>query len=108
MEFPVVARCILNARPIGVIEAEQEENGEKFRNDRLIAVSVHSRAHEDAHSLKNLRPRLVDEITSFFVDYNEIHGKKFLPLGVHGPHRAKDLIEAARTRFAKSRKGKKK
>jgi inorganic pyrophosphatase len=108
MDFPVIAGCILNARTIGVIEAEQEERGERFRNDRLIAIAVHSRTHENAHSLKKLRPHLVDEITSFFVDYNELHGKKFRPLGVHGPHRARDLVEDARARFAKSRKHRKK
>jgi inorganic pyrophosphatase len=57
--------------------------------------------------LKDLRPHLLDEITSFFVDYNKLHGKKFKPIGQHGPHRALELVEEGRKRFDKRRKGKK-
>jgi inorganic pyrophosphatase len=36
---------IVTSRLIGVIEAEQTENGETFRNDRLIAVAAKSITH---------------------------------------------------------------
>src|SRR4051794_7073263 len=38
MEEPVFAGCIVPARLIGVLEAEQLEAGEPIRNDRLFAV----------------------------------------------------------------------
>jgi inorganic pyrophosphatase len=107
MDFPVIPGCVLTARLLGVIEADQKENGEEYRNDRLIGVAVHSRTYPTERSLKDLRPHLLDEITSFFVDYNKLHGKKFKPIGQHGPHRALELVEEGRKRFDKRRKGKK-
>ncbi|HEY6578960.1 MAG TPA: inorganic diphosphatase [Rhizomicrobium sp.] len=102
MDSPVVPGCVLKTRPIGVIEAEQKEDGgDWLRNDRLVAVAVHSRTHNDAKTLKDLRPHLVDEITSFFVDYNKLHGKKFKPIGAHGPHRALALVDEGRARRQK-------
>ncbi|HEY3778685.1 MAG TPA: inorganic diphosphatase [Rhizomicrobium sp.] len=104
MDSPVVGGCVLAARAIGVIEAEQkEESKDWFRNDRLIAVAVHSRTHEGAHSLKDLRAHLVEEIISFFEDYNRLHGKKFRSLGEHGPSRAHALVEKGRARHKKHR-----
>ena len=107
MDFPVVPGCILTARLIGVIEAEQKEKGgDWIRNDRLIAVATDARTHDGEKSLKDLRPHLVDEITAFFVDYNRLHDKKFRPLHNGGTHSALDLVKAGQLRFAHPRKKK--
>src|SRR5947209_2197127 len=42
MDEPVFPGCLVAARLLGVIEAEQTEDGETERNDRLIAVSAAS------------------------------------------------------------------
>src|SRR5689334_2298163 len=42
MDEPTFPGCLLECRLIGVIEAEQEENHEKERNDRLVAVAQQS------------------------------------------------------------------
>ena len=42
MDEPAFPGCLIPARLIGVIEAEQTEEGETDRNDRLIAVAVDS------------------------------------------------------------------
>jgi inorganic pyrophosphatase len=42
MDAPVYPGCIVPSRLIGVIEAEQTENGETERNDRLLAVAANS------------------------------------------------------------------
>ncbi len=108
MDCAVMPGCILKARLIGVVEAEQKEDDEDWvRNDRLIAVAVHSRSHSSVHSLKDLRPHLLDEITSFFADYNKLHDKKFKAIGDHGPHKALALVEAGRARYEKSHRAKK-
>jgi hypothetical protein len=44
----------VEARLIGVIEAEQTEDGETERNARLIAVADHSITHEKIESLDDL------------------------------------------------------
>ena len=79
---------------IGVIEAEQKEkDGTKERNDRLIAVAVQSRRHENVRSLKELPEELLREIEHFFISYNELKGKEFMPLGRFGPKRALKLLK---------------
>jgi inorganic pyrophosphatase len=40
MDAPTCVGCLLVARPIGVIEAKQTQEGKTFRNDRLIGVAA--------------------------------------------------------------------
>ncbi|MGI9034408.1 MAG: inorganic diphosphatase, partial [Pyrinomonadaceae bacterium] len=42
MDEPAFTGCIVPARLVGVIEAEQTEDGKRTRNDRLIAVACKS------------------------------------------------------------------
>jgi inorganic pyrophosphatase len=94
MDEPAFAGCLVRARLIGVIEAEQtERDGETTRNDRLIAVVTNSRNHQDVHTLDDIGGNLVDEIEHFFISYNQAKGKTFKPLGRSGPQRARRLVE---------------
>jgi inorganic pyrophosphatase len=94
MDEPAFAGCLIRARLIGVIEAEQTElDGRVERNDRLIAVASNSHVHKDIKSINDLNATLVDEIEHFFVSYNEAKGKKFEPLGRFAAQKAKSLVE---------------
>ena len=87
--------CLLSARLLGVIEAEQRErDGKAGRNDRLLAVATKARTHAHVHRLEDLRPGLLDEIEAFFGHYNALSGRRFTPLGRGGPERARALVEA--------------
>jgi len=92
MDEPAFTGCLVEARLIGVIEAEQTKDGKKERNDRLIAVAERSATHGKIESLRDLDRTLVKEIEHFFVFYNRERGKKFKPLGRFGPKRATRLI----------------
>lgn len=95
--------CLIPARVIGVIEAEQtEKNGQSERNDRLIAVAEHCPTYGQHQSLNSLNDELLNQIEYFFISYNKIEGKKFKPLGRFGPDRAVKLIKDAMTCFAKA------
>ena len=95
MDEPAFAGCLVPARLIGAIEAEQtEEDGRTERNDRLIAVASDSRQHKDVRALDQISPNLVEEIEHFFVSYNTIKGKQFAPKGRFGPERAQKLVDA--------------
>lgn len=88
--------CVIRIRAIGVIEARQREaKGGWERNDRVVAVAAHAKLHADLKSLKELNPRILDEIEAFFRDYNEIDGKEFEPVKRAGPNAAMGLIEEA-------------
>lgn len=109
MDEPAFAGCLVRARLVGVIEAEQtERDGETTRNDRLIAVAAESRLHKGVRTLEALGPALLDEIEHFFVSYNDFKGKRFEPLGRFGPKKASELVEEGMSKFAKSKKSKKK
>ena len=97
--------CVVRARAIGAIEARQREpKGEWERNDRLVAVAEHAKLHVDLRSVKELNPRILDEIEAFFRDYNEIEGREFEPLKRAGPNAALNLIQEAQNRKKASEK----
>lgn len=94
MDEPAFPGCLIPARLVGVIEAEQTEDGKTMRNDRLIAVATDSRTHSDIQSLSDLNESLVKEIEHFFISYNKAKGKQFKPLGRFAPDRARKVVEA--------------
>ena len=98
MDEPAFVGCLVPANLIGVIEAEQTEDGKTERNDRLIAVAANSRSHREIRSLDQINENLMREIEHFFVSYNQIKGKKFKPLGRFGPDRARKSVQEAERR----------
>jgi inorganic pyrophosphatase len=99
MDEPAFCGCLIESRLVGVIEAEQSEDGKTERNDRLIAVAAKSPTHSEIRSLSDLSPTLINEIEHFFVSYNQQRGKKFRPLGRHGPKRAEQLVKKQKRRI---------
>ena len=95
MDAPVFPGCIVPTRLIGVIEAEQTEDGDTQRNDRLLAVAATSAAHRSIRTLSDLGKDLVAQIEHFFVSYNELKGKRFEVKRQAGQKRALTLVTAA-------------
>lgn len=107
MDAPVVPGCVIRARLIGGIEAEQKNANaaEWIRNDRLIAVASHARTHAGIKSLADLRPHMVDEIAAFFAQYNELRGGEFKQLNQLSPQQALQLVEQGIAAFRRQPKG---
>jgi inorganic pyrophosphatase len=97
MDAPVFPGCIVPSRLIGVIEAEQTEDGKTERNDRLLAVAANSATHRSIHKLSDLSQDLVAQIEHFFVSYNEAKGKRFKVRRQSGRRHALVLVKAAMT-----------
>jgi inorganic pyrophosphatase len=97
---PLIAGCLVPARLIGVIEAEQTESGETFRNDRMLAVAASSRLYAMVRELDDLPPTLVAEVEQFFINYNVMRNRVFKPLARRGSERAMKMVKqsAARTK----------
>jgi inorganic pyrophosphatase len=104
MDEPAFVGCLVPAKLIGVIEAEQTEAHETARNDRLIAVAAGARNHSHVRFLGDLNRNLVHEIERFFVSYNETKGKKFKVISRSGPDRAVKLIDSASKVFQRGRR----
>ncbi len=99
MDQPAFTGCVVAARLIGVIEAEQKEKGQKrIRNDRLVAVAVDAHDYRDLRNIRDINDHLMQELEHFFVSYNEVKGREFRFLGIRGPKRAKKLLRATTSR----------
>jgi inorganic pyrophosphatase len=92
---PAFPGCVVPARLIGVLEAEQTEDGKTVRNDRLIAVVETPYNPAKFHSLEELRAPQLEEIEHFFVSYNQVEGRQFRPLARRGADHAQQLLEEA-------------
>jgi inorganic pyrophosphatase len=95
MEEPTFPGCLLTVKLIGVIAARQTEKGRTIRNDRLLACPQ-TAVNEPAFThLKQLGTQRLAEMEQFFVTYNTLQGRRFEPIGRHGPREAQRLLDAA-------------
>jgi len=101
MDEPAHVGCLLDVRIIGVIEAQQTQDGKTEVNDRLLAVAIHSYSHEDKSSIDDLSDSLLDQVEQFFVSYNKLRGKKFKLKGRGGPKKAIATIKAGIKAYGK-------
>jgi inorganic pyrophosphatase len=104
MDEPAFSGCVVPARLIGVIEAEQTQDGRTVRNDRLVAVAETPYNPPEFHSLEDLSEQRLAEMEHFFVSYNAMEGRKFRPIGRHGPEQAEKRVEDAMTETGSTRR----
>jgi inorganic pyrophosphatase len=79
LDAPTFSGCIVLARLIGVLEAEQQDGGKgKWeRNDRLLAVADGSKGHSQLRSIRDVDPFRLDAIGEFFRGYHALDGDGF-------------------------------
>ena len=99
MDEPAFVGCLVEVCIIGVLEAEQTEEGETFRNDRLLGVAIESHSFADVAELSELDKHLVKQIEHFFIFYNAAKGKQFKVLRRSGSRRARKLIDTGIEKF---------
>jgi inorganic pyrophosphatase len=105
MDAPAHVGCLVEVRLIGIICAEQTENGHTESNDRLLGVAIHSYNHQDLNDIADVNKTLLDQVEEFFVSYNKQRGKKFKITGQGGPKKAVKCVRAGVEAFH-SKKGK--
>ena len=97
LEETVCSLCVVQASLIGVIEAVQIENGERERNDRLVAMAKYENKPAEFESIKKMDGKTLKEIERFFISYNDLEGRKFKVLDYSGPNAAiKKVKEGAK------------
>ena len=92
---PSFPGCVVLARLIGVLEAEQTEGGQTIRNDRLVAVVETPYNPAEYRSLNEVSQQRLDEVEHFFVSYNQLEGRQFKPLARQGADRAQERLNEA-------------
>ena len=111
MDSPGYPGVVVSVRLLGVIEADQTEaDGTTVRNDRLVALAKDSTSRGDLRSLKDIDPTLIDQITAFFAQYNQLRGRQFSVRAIRGQRRAETIarasgIGAARKRSSRRARG---
>lgn len=94
MDAPAHVGCLIEVRLVGIINAEQTENGKREANDRLLGVAIHSYEHEDLASVEDISKRILSQLEEFFISYNKQRGKKFKITGTGGPKKAITFVKA--------------
>jgi inorganic pyrophosphatase len=94
MDAPAHVGCLIEVRIIGIIRAEQTQDGKTEANDRLLGAAVHSYSHEDVEAIDDVSKTLLAQVEEFFVSYNKQRGKKFRITGTGGPKKAISFLKA--------------
>jgi inorganic pyrophosphatase len=89
---PSPVAALLEVRLIGVLEAEQQEDGKTERNDRLLAVPVVSHLYAGIGEASELDPTFVRHLSEFWTNKARLEGKAFRILGVRGRAEAITLV----------------
>jgi inorganic pyrophosphatase len=105
VDVPSFVGCLMDVRLIGVIAAEQRERRHTIRNDRLIAVPVTQVNKPRIRRIDDLPNQKLDELESFFINYNKIQGRQFSPLGRRGPGAAERLLQTGIQRAQRKTRG---
>src|SRR5579872_7618826 len=72
LDEPLFPGCRAVCRVLGVVQAEQTENGQSKRNDRIIAVPINDTAAPS--TIADLASDFFDDVERFFVTYQEAEG----------------------------------
>ncbi len=94
MDAPAHVGCLIEVRLIGIIQAEQTQDGKTERNDRLLGVAIHSYDHADLESIDDVSKTLLSQLEAFFISYNKQRGKKFKVTGTGGTGKAMKFLKA--------------
>jgi len=105
-EEPAYPGCLVHARLLGIIEAEQTARGKSERNDRLVAAAILGDSIS-GKELPELDSKLLKQIEHFFVSYNRLEGREFKVLGQGGPKKARKRVLKSHADFQKANKDQK-
>jgi inorganic pyrophosphatase len=94
MDAPAHVGCLMDVRVIGIIEAEQTQDGKTSKNSRLLGVAVHSYTHQHLNSIDQVGKTVLSQLEEFFISYNKQRGKKFKVTGTGGPKKALQFVKA--------------
>jgi inorganic pyrophosphatase len=88
MDAPAHVGCLIDVRIVGVIDAEQTQDGKTKTNSRILGAAIHSYEHEKLSTISDVSNTLLAQVEEFFVSYNKQRGKKFKVTDIGGPKKA--------------------
>ena len=82
---PLPMGSVVTVRLLGVIEAQQTEDGKSERNDRLMTVSQASHLYQRVRRVEDLGDEYIHNLEEFFINYNRLNGKGFQLVRIGDP-----------------------
>jgi inorganic pyrophosphatase len=105
MDAATHSGCLIDVRILGVIDAEQTQDGKTETNSRILGAAIHSYQHENLITISDVSKAWLSQVEEFFVSYNKQRGKKFKITDTGGPKKAlrylKSGIKAHQKRIQK-------
>ena len=93
-DAPTFPGCQIDCRLIGLIRAEQQEaDGQRKRNDRLVAVADSSIQFASVNELTDMEPQLLEQIEDFFVNYQKVRNVEVRLVGRGDSREASEKLE---------------
>ncbi|SFD63762.1 inorganic diphosphatase [Roseivivax sediminis] len=92
------AGALIDARLIGVLKMENDEDGTMARNDRIVAIANMSRIYEGVETMSEMRHGFAWDIEEFFDTYNRMIERPFRLVGRGEKDEAMAMLEAAEER----------
>jgi inorganic pyrophosphatase len=86
---------LVELKPLGIIEIEQNEDGRRVRNDRLLGAPLLEGDEGRIERLSEVSERLVYEIEEFLVGYQRAENKQVRIIGRGDAGKAEQLIQQA-------------
>jgi inorganic pyrophosphatase len=88
MDAPAHVGCLIDVRIIGIIDAEQTQDGQTEKNSRILGAAIHSYEHQNLITISDVSKHVLSQVEEFFVSYNKQRGKKFKITDTGGPKKA--------------------
>lgn len=101
LDAPVYPGCVLYARLLGVLEAEQQNGGKGpwKRNDRVVGVVGGPKGHSSLRTLRDVDAFQLDAIESFFASYHALDDDRFRPKRRTGVRAAETTMRRANAAY---------
>jgi inorganic pyrophosphatase len=93
-DLPLMPGCVINVRPIGVLQMEDEGG----MDEKIIAVpsAKMSKQYDKIASIDDLPESLVNQVKHFFEHYKDLEAGKWVKVtGFAGVEKAKEMINEA-------------
>lgn len=88
-----IVGCLMTVRLLGLLRARQIDNGRSVRNDRFLAVPATPVNVPRQKDLRDVARVQLDAMENFFVVYNQLQGRRFVPERREGAQAARRALQ---------------
>ena len=92
-EFSFLQGSMIECKVLGSMKAEQTEENETIRNDRIFVYPRLKGFYPVYDSMDDIQEKKIKEIENFFIYYNAMQKKTFKPLGILNAKETLKLIK---------------